>query len=179
LQPTSFQPQIVLKSGQGLKASCFCFLNLGSVIATTGCKGKGFLTVHDTLMPPNRPVFHCESTGGKFVSFLPRYHQLLLAGNNGKVAKFDLRRRDVFDVLDTKHEDIFDLKVGPADLSFFTGGADGLVKVWDSSGNHLREVVDICRKGKNKGVSQIECVENCLFASNFDGSVKLLRVIQY
>ena len=179
LQPTSFQPQILIKSPNGLKSNNFCFLNLGSVVATTGAKGKGFLTIHDTLMPPNRPVFHCESVGGKFMSFLPRHHQLLLAGNSGKLVRYDLRKRDVIEQFDTKHEDITDLKTGPADLSFFTAGSEGLVKVWDSNGNKVREIIDVCRKSKSKGVCQIECVDNCLFAANNDGSVKLLRVIQY
>ena len=179
LQPTSFQPQIIFKSQPHLKSSNFCFLNLGSVVATTGHKPKGFLSVHDTLLPPNRSVYHTENLGGKFIGFVSRYQQLLLTGNNGKIVKFDMRMREIIETFDSKHENITDLKIGPGDVSYFTSGTEGLVKVWDTCGNSVREVIDVCKRSKNKGVSQIECIENSLFASTYDGSVKLLRIIQY
>lgn len=178
LQPTSFQPQLTLKNYSGLKASNFCFLNLGSVIATVGHKPKGFLSIYDTLLPPSRPPIHTENIGGKFICFVSRYQQLLLSGKKGKIIKYDLRMRSVVETYESKHEHISDMKLGPSDITFITGGTEGMVKIWDTRGSTLRECIDTTKKNKSKGVSQIECINNTLFASSQDGTVRLLRIIQ-
>lgn len=179
LQPTSFQPQLTLKNFSGLKASNFCFLNLGSVIATIGHKPKDFLSIYDTLLPPNRPPIHTENIGGKMICFLSRYQQLILTGKKGKLIRYDLRMREVVETFESKHENISDLKLGPNEITFVTGGTEGMVKIWDARGSSLREIIDVGKKNvKNKGISQIECIDNSLFVSTQDGTVKLLRIIQ-
>ena len=178
LQPTSFQPQLTLKNFSGLKASNFCFLNLGSVIATTGNKSKDFLSIYDTLLPPNRPPIHTENIGGKLICFLSRYQQLIISGKKGKLLRYDLRMREVVETFESKHEHITEMKLGPNEITFITGGSEGMVKIWDARGSTVREVIDVSRKSKNKAISQIECIDNTLFVSSHDGGVRLLRIIQ-
>lgn len=178
LQPTSFQPQLTLKNYSGLKAANFCFLNLGSVIGLVGRKPKGFLSIYDTLLPPNRPPIHTENIGGKMVCFLSRYQQLIISGPKGKLIRYDLRMREVVETYESKHEHLTDMKLGPNEITFITGGTEGLVKIWDARGSNVREVIDVSRKNRNKGISQIECIDNALFVSSHDGTVKLLRIIQ-
>ena len=178
LQPTSFQPQLTLKNFSGLKASNFCFLNLGSVIATIGHKPNDFLSIYDTLLPPNRPPIHTENIGGKMLCFLSRYQQLILTGKKGKLIRYDLRMREVVETFESKHENITDMKLGPNEITFITAGTEGLVKIWDARGSTVREIIDVSRRNRAKAISQIECVDNTLFASSHDGTVKLLRIIQ-
>ena len=178
LQPTSFQPQLTLKNFSGLKASNFCFLNLGSVIATIGYKPKDFLSIYDTLLPPNRPPIHTENIGGKMISYLSRYQQLIITGKKGKLIRYDLRMREVVETFDSKHDHLTDMKLGPNESTFITGGTEGLVKIWDARGSTVREIIDVSSKNKNKAISQIECVDNTVFVSSQDGTIKLLRIIQ-
>ena len=70
------------------------------------------------------------------------------------------------------------MKLGPNEITFITGGSEGLVKIWDARGSTVREVIDVSKKSRNKSISQIECIENTLFVSSHDGGVRLLRIIQ-
>ena len=78
-----------------------------------------------------------------------------------------------------KHEDINDLKTGSADLIYFTASSEGLFWVWDSSGNRVREIINVSLESKTNRVCHIKGVDNCLIAANNDGNVKLLRFIQF
>jgi RAVE protein 1 C terminal len=178
LQPTSFQPQLTLKNSSGMKFSNFCFLNLGSVVATIGNKPKEFLSIYDTLLPPTKPAIHTENIGGKLVSFLSRNQQLILSSKRGKLIRYDLRMREVVETYESKHEHMSDMKLGPNEITLITAGTEGMVKIWDARGSTVREVIDVSRKSRNKKISQIECIDNTLFVSTHDGGVKLLRIIQ-
>ena len=86
--------------------------------------------------------------------------------------------REVVETFESKHEHITEMKLGPNEITFITGGSEGMVKIWDARGSTVREVIDVSRKSKNKAISQIECIDNTLFVSSHDGGVRLLRIIQ-
>ena len=176
LQPTSFQPQLTMMSSVGSKASAFSFLNLGSVIATTGNKPRGFLSIYDTLLPPNKSLLHTDSVGGNIIHYVSRYQQVILGHKKGKLTRYDLRMMKVADTIDSRHENILDLVSDSTETTLVSAGSDGFVRIWDARNLTLREGIEVVpKKTRNRTVTKLEFLDNALFCSTSDGFVKLLR----
>lgn len=174
LQPTSFQPQLTMINSAGSKASAFSFLNLGSVIATIGYKPRGFLSIYDTLLPPNQSLINTEAIGGTSVNYISRYQQLIIGTKKGKLARYDLRMQKIVDSIESKHDGIKSIVSDPTETTFVTGGREGLVKIWDARNLTLKETIEVSKKSKG-GITKLEFLEGALFASTGEGVLKLLR----
>lgn len=178
LQPSSSLPQLSLVSTtNGSKTTDFAFLNLGSVVATIGDKPKPFLSIYDTLLPSTHAIVQTDVIGGSIVRYISRYQQLVISSKKGNLDIYDLRQRKIFKTIDTKHEEIRDIVLDKAELTVSTGGKGGFVKIWDSARFSLRESIDVIGKRGKGWITQLEFVENSLFAATSEGVVKFLRLL--
>lgn len=178
LQPSSSIPQLsLLSTVSGSKTSDFAFLNLGSVVATIGDKPKPFLSIYDTLLPPSHAVVQSDIIGGSIMRYISRYQQLIISSKKGNLDIYDIRQRKICQTIDTKHEEIRDIVADKAELTISTGGKGGFVKIWDSARFTLRESIDVIGKRGRGWITQLEFVENSLFAATSEGVVKFLRLL--
>mmetsp|Transcript_6158 Transcript_6158/g.6048 ORF Transcript_6158/g.6048 Transcript_6158/m.6048 type:complete len:232 (-) Transcript_6158:15-710(-) len=175
--PSSFSPQLTMMGSISSKSSAFCFLNLGSVVAVIGSKPRGFISIYDTLVPLSQSLIHTDSVGGTTLNYISRYQQLIIGEKSGKMTRYDLRMQKVIDKIDSGHDSIKDIVCDPTEITFATGGKEGLVKIWDSRSFTIRETIEVSKKSRsNKAITKLQFVENSLLASVEDGSVKLLRI---
>jgi hypothetical protein len=178
LQPSSSRPQLsLLSTVSGSKTSDFAFLNLGSVVATIGYKPKPFLSIYDTLLPPSHAVVQSDIIGGSIMRYISRYQQLIISSKKGNLDIYDIRQRKICQTVDTKHEEIRDIVADKGELTISTGGKGGFVKIWDSARFTLRESIDVIGKRGRGCITQLEFVENSLFAATSEGVVKFLRLL--
>ncbi|CAG9327571.1 unnamed protein product [Blepharisma stoltei] len=177
LLPSSFSPQLTMMGSISSKSSAFCFLNLGSVVAVIGSKPRGFVSIYDTLVPLSQSLIHTDAVGGTTLNYISRYQQLIIGEKSGKMTRYDLRMQKVIDKIDSGHDSIKDIVCDPTEITFATGGKEGLVKIWDSRSFTLRETIEVSKKSRsNKAITKLQFVETSLLASVEDGSVKLLRI---
>jgi len=182
--PSNIYPFIKQKSEKDMKIKDFDFLNRDTILAGVSKRGYG-LAIYDLLLPNNRHLIHSTTEiGGTKLCTLERHQQILTFNGtkNGTMKIFDIRMQQVMDTIQLVNEEITAVTLSKDQETLITGGKDGIVKIWNINENFdLRESINAFVDNVTHKKHEVSCViehplNATLFASSYDGTIKLLRI---
>ena len=184
MHPASINPFFKQKSEKDLKYRDFDFLNRDTIIAAISKRSSG-IAIYDLLLPNNQHLTYTSpEIGGTKLCTLERYQQILAFNGtkNGTMKIFDIRMQKLMNEIQLWTDEITAITLSKDQRSLVTGTKDGIVKIWNIDKEfELREsinaFIDIAHNKKHEVSCVIEHpLNNALFASSYDGTIKLLRL---
>ena len=133
-------------------------------------------------MPTNKNIIYStKEMGGSHVFTLLRPQQILSV-NNEMLSIFDIRNQQIINKIQLGTEEITAMGLTKDQQTLMTGSKEGIVKIWDIHNNFdLRESIDAFYDPETRKKNEVSCVgqhpvNHALFASSYNGIIKLLRI---
>eukprot|EP00834_Sanchytrium_tribonematis_P000001 NODE_2_length_91304_cov_0.692462.p1 type:complete len:1976 gc:universal NODE_2_length_91304_cov_0.692462:80692-74765(-) len=177
----------VLKNQMKYKTSSdFCFLNSGSLLATSGMysSSNGKVSIYDSLLPHSTAeidTFNVSEHCIHRIAYSAAYNHLISVGKKGEITTIDLRQRKVIDTFHAHNSSINTVWVAPELNSFFTGSVEGSLKQFTLTDRSMISNYKKIHGSKflgnteTSGLSSICSSKLNIYTTGYDGFVRYIR----